>query len=200
VRALGGERGVRVLLTRDNDRQVSLMQRAAFANGSGAVVFVSLHVNASPSPISTGPEVASIGGLPPLAAPAEDRSMAVPLAGGGTRRIALVPWEEAQARHADVAAAFASEVGDLLRRVAPLGPRAVHTGALRPLAAVNVPAVLVELGYFSNPEEGKLLAGEMRQVALAQALVDAILVFDWTPPRPAPPAPRPPGAARSGGR
>ena len=54
VRALGADRGVRVLLTREDDRQVSLMQRAAFANGAGAAVFISLHANAGPSPVSSG--------------------------------------------------------------------------------------------------------------------------------------------------
>ena len=50
VRALAGERGVRVMLTREDDRQVSLMQRAAFANGAGAAVFITLHANAAPRP------------------------------------------------------------------------------------------------------------------------------------------------------
>jgi N-acetylmuramoyl-L-alanine amidase len=196
VRALGGERGVRVLLTREDDRQVSLMQRAAFANGAGAAVLVSLHANASPSPLSAGPEVASFGGAPappePLV-PFDDKSLAVPLMAGGSRRIVAVPWEFAQAGHVEVAAAFAAQLGEMLERVAPLGPRGVYQSLLRPLTAVNVPSVLVELGYVSNPEEEKLAAGEMRQVALAQAVVDALLVFDWTPPRPAP-------TVRSGGR
>ena len=36
VKALGADRGERVLLTREDDRQIPLMQRAAFANGAGA--------------------------------------------------------------------------------------------------------------------------------------------------------------------
>ena len=105
----------------------------------------------------------------------------MPVAGGGTRRIAAVPWEQAQARHAEVAAAFAKQVGAHLERVGPLGPRAVYRSPLRPLTAVNLPAVLVDLGYVSNPEEEKLVAGEARQTALAQALIEAMLVFDPAP-------------------
>jgi len=78
VRALGGERGVRVLLTREDDRQVSLLQRAAFANGAGAAVFISLHANAGPSPVSAGAEVASFAGSMPVApalTPAEERAL-----------------------------------------------------------------------------------------------------------------------------
>src|SRR5688500_13732304 len=123
VRALGGERGVRVLLTREDDRQVSLLQRAAFANGAGAAVFISLHANAGPSPVSAGAEVASFAGSMPVApalTPAEERALLVPVAGGGTRRIAAVLWDQAQARHAEVAAAFAKQVGAHLERVGPL--------------------------------------------------------------------------------
>ena len=186
LRALGAERGVRVLLTREDDRQVSLLQRAAFANGAGAAVFITLHANAGPSPVSAGAEVASFAGSTPATPPAtaaEERALSVPVVSGGTRRVAAVPWEQAQARHVEVGAAFARQVGEHLQRLGPLGPRAVYRSLLRPLTAVNLPAVLVDLGYLSNPEEEKLVAGEARQTALARALIDAMLAFD--------PAPRP---------
>ena len=195
VRALAGERGVRVVLTREDDRQVSLMQRAAFANGAGAAVLISLHANAGPSPVSAGVEVASFAGASPPTPPAtaaEERALLVPVTGGGTRRIAAVPWEQAQARHAEVAAAFAKQLGERLQRVIPLGPRGVYRSPLRPLSAVNLPAVLVDVGYLSNPEEEKLVASEARQAELAQALVEAMLAFDPTSkpiPRPAARAP-----------
>jgi N-acetylmuramoyl-L-alanine amidase len=180
VRALGADRGVRVLLTREDDRQISLMQRAAFANGAGASLFVSLHANASPSPLTIGAEVGSFSPSdPPVPVPApEDRSLLVPLTGGGTRRVALVSWDQAQAHHADVAAGLAQKIGERLGRVAPLGPRGVYQSPLRPLTAVNMPAVLVDLGYLSNREEEKLAAADPRQLALGQALVEAVLAFD----------------------
>jgi len=45
------------------------------------------------------------------------------------------------------------------------------------------------VGYVSNPEEEKLVAGEARQTALAQALIEAMLAFDPAP-KPAPRTPR----------
>jgi N-acetylmuramoyl-L-alanine amidase len=189
VRAVGAERGLRVLLTREDDRQVSLTQRATIANAAGAALFISLHANASPSPLTAGIEVASLA-VPPDAqsppapadasrpAPVEERSLTVPLVAGGTRRLTLVPWETAQIPHAPVAAAFAQQLGERLQRLAPLGPRGVYQSPLRPLTSVNVPAVLVDLGYVSNPEEEKLASGDQRQAAVAQALVEAILAFD----------------------
>ena len=183
VKALGADRGLRVLLTREDDRQISLMQRAAFANGAGASLFISLHANASPSPLTIGAEVGSFGPSDqPVPVPAtEDRSLLVPLTGGGTRRVALVSWEQAQARHADVASGLAQEIGERLERVAPLGPRSVYQSPLRPLTAVNLPAVLVDIGYLSNREEEKLAAADPRQAALGLALVEAVLAFDPSP-------------------
>ncbi len=180
VKALGADRGVRVLLTREDDRQIPLMQRAAFANGAGASLFISLHANASPSPLTTGAEVGSFP-VPdqPVPVPAvEDRSLLVPLAGSGTRRVVLVAWDQAQVRHADIAAGLAQEIGERLERMAPLGPRRVYQAPLRPLMAVNLPAALVDLGYVSNRNEEKVAAADVRQAALAQALVDAVLGFD----------------------
>jgi N-acetylmuramoyl-L-alanine amidase len=181
VRAAGADRGLRVLLTREDDRQLSLTQRAAIANAAGAVLFISLHANASPSPLTAGIEVASLASppdAPSRPAPADDRPLAVPLVAGGSRRVALVPWETAQIPHAAVAAAFAQQLGQRLQRLGPPGPRGVYQSSLRPLTAVNVPAVLVDLGYVSNTDEEKLVSGDQRQTAVAQALVEAILAFD----------------------
>ena len=49
--------GVRVILTRDDDRAVGADERAALANNSKADLFLSLHANAAPSPAVAGAEV-----------------------------------------------------------------------------------------------------------------------------------------------
>ena len=54
---LEGRMGVRVVLTRDDDRAVPLDARAAIANSSKANLFLSLHVNASLASSLTGAEV-----------------------------------------------------------------------------------------------------------------------------------------------
>jgi N-acetylmuramoyl-L-alanine amidase len=49
------------------------------------------------------------------------------------------------------------------------------------LTAVNLPAVLVDIGYLSNREEEKLAAADPRQAAVGLALVEAVLAFDPSP-------------------
>ena len=55
--AIEGRLGIRVLLTRDDDRLVPLDERASIANNNKADLFVSLHANASPRRSARGAEV-----------------------------------------------------------------------------------------------------------------------------------------------
>jgi N-acetylmuramoyl-L-alanine amidase len=45
------------------------------------------------------------------------------------------------------------------------------------LESANMPAVLIELGYVSNPEQEKLLNGEAFQNTFVQRLADAVVRF-----------------------
>ncbi|HMB78866.1 MAG TPA: N-acetylmuramoyl-L-alanine amidase, partial [Vicinamibacterales bacterium] len=54
---------------------------------------------------------------------------------------------------------------------------AVDRAPLRVLESANMPAVLVELGYLTNPEQAKLLATDVFQNTIVQALFDAIVKF-----------------------
>ena len=102
---------------------------------------------------------------------------ALPTFGGGSRDIELVPWDLAQTRHLDQSAAFA----DLLEQRSATACRwrrePVDRAPLRVLESANMPAVLIEMGYLTNPEQEKLLAGDAFQNAVVQALFDAIVKF-----------------------
>jgi N-acetylmuramoyl-L-alanine amidase len=65
----------------------------------------------------------------------------------------------------------------------PIGPRAWYQAQLKPLAAVNMPAVLVEIGYLSNADDEAALVSEERQNGMAQAVLDVVSVLtDGAPP------------------
>jgi len=53
----------------------------------------------------------------------------------------------------------------------------VQKAGLRALAGANMPAVLVEMGYLSNPDEEKRLASPDFQTNVAQALTEAVVAF-----------------------
>jgi N-acetylmuramoyl-L-alanine amidase len=178
--ALEARLGVRVILTREGDSVVGLDERAALANNNKADLFVSLHANASVRPAASGAEVfylslGEYGDEAQRAAAAPGESL--PVFGGGTRNIEVVPWGMAQVRHIDSSAAFAGRVEAALRTRVTMSPRSIMQAPLRVLVGANMPAVLVEMGFITNPEQEKLLAGDQYQNDVVQALMEAIIGF-----------------------
>ena len=109
---------MRVILTRDDDRPIGLDERAAIANNSKADLFLSLHVNAAPSPAVAGAEVFHLrldreGEDARRAAEAE--AVSLPVLGGATRAIDVIQWDLAQARHVDASAVLAGMLEQNLR-------------------------------------------------------------------------------------
>jgi len=173
--------GVRVLLTRDDDRVVPHDERASIANNNKADLFISLHANSSPNKSAKGAEVfyLSLDGLG-----AEARKLAenaepkpVPVLGGGTRDIDLILWDMAQARHLGESAAFAMLVEEELRRRVEMSSNPVQQAPFRVLVAANMPAVLVEMGFLSNPEQETQLTSDDFKNRVVQSLFDAVVRY-----------------------
>ena len=172
--------GVRVILTRDEDRLVSIDERAAAANNGKADLLVSLHANGALSGSPSGAEVFSErldreGEAVKRLAAAE--SVALPVVGGGTRTIDVVPWDLAQAQHVEASAMLAQVVEEELRQRVPMGQRPRQQGPMRLLSAANMPAVLVEMAYLTNRAQEKAAAGDEFKNAVAQAVYNAIVRF-----------------------
>ncbi len=175
--ALEARLGVRALLTREDDRTVYLDERAAFANNNKADLFISLHLNASVSQKPSGAEVffLSLDGYSPEAQRVAQREGAVlPSATGGDRTIEIILWEMAQLQHLEQSAAVAGLLEQSLRARVKMSPRAIQQAPFRVLVGANMPAVLVELGFVSNPAEEKLLGSHAYQLRLVDGIVDAV--------------------------
>jgi N-acetylmuramoyl-L-alanine amidase len=178
--ALEARLGVRVILTRDRDEAVGLDERAAVANNNKADVFLSLHVNASVRPSAAGAEVFYLSlddygdEAQKVAASAGE---ALPIFSGGTRDIEVILWEMAQARYIEQSAALARSIENSLRARVPMSPRAIQQAPFRVLVGANMPAVLVELGFITNPDQEKQLASDSFQNGVVQALVDSLVAF-----------------------
>jgi N-acetylmuramoyl-L-alanine amidase len=178
--ALEARLGVRVILTRDGDATVGLDERAALANNNKADLFVSLHANASMRASASGAQVFYLsldeyGDAAQRAAHADRESL--PVFGGGARDIELTPWEMAQARYIDESAALAQLVEGALRERVPVSARSLQQAPLRVLVGANMPAVLIEMGFVTNPEQEKQLRSEDFQNNVTQALVNSITRF-----------------------
>ena len=172
--------GVRVILTREADAAVGLDERAAVANNNKADVFISLHANASVRPAAAGAEVFYLSleeyGDEAQRAASAPRA-ALPVFGGGVRDIEVVPWRMAQVRHIDRSGQLAREIEAALRGRVTMSPRALMQAPLRVLVGANMPAVLVEMGFMTNPEQEAQLARAEYQNDIVQALVEAVIRF-----------------------
>jgi N-acetylmuramoyl-L-alanine amidase len=200
--------GVRVLMTRDGDQAVPLDDRAALANNNKADLFVSLHANASVRREVSGAQIYCLAGDQGT----DDGRQAagrhvLPTVGGGSRDIEVVPWELAQVRYLGESATLAGALEEQMRGRVRLSARAVQQAPLRVLAGANMPAVLVEVGFLTNPDEEQQLASDPYLRVLSQALLDGILryrelagrVRQGPAPAPGPEPPRPLAAGRKEG-
>jgi N-acetylmuramoyl-L-alanine amidase len=171
--------GVRVILTRDDDRVVGIDERAAAANNGKADLLLSLHANGALSGSPSGAEVFydRLDREGEAVRSAAAAAVALPVIGGGTRTIDVVPWELAQARHVEASAMLASVLEQELRQRVPMGQRPIQQGPMRLLSAANMPAVLVEMAYLTNGAQEKAAAGDEFKNAVAQALYNAIVRF-----------------------
>ncbi|MXZ70968.1 MAG: hypothetical protein F4Z04_05595 [Acidobacteria bacterium] len=195
--ALESRLGARVILTRTDDRGVPLDQRAAIANNNQADVFISLHANASLSEIPAGAEVfhLSIDEYGAEAREIAEREGEFLLAADGRQReIDMVPWELAQARYLFRSEFLADLVEEELAVRVPMNERPRTEAPFRVLAGANMPAVLIEMGYVSNPEQEAQLVDPVFQGSIVEALVAAIVRFrnrleqgDFLPPDVEPP-------------
>jgi N-acetylmuramoyl-L-alanine amidase len=172
--------GVQVILTREEDRRVSIDERAAAANNGKADLLISLHANGALSESPSGAEVFyerldREGEAVKRSTAAE--SISLPVVSGGIRTIEFVPWDLAQAQHVESSAMLAQIVEEELRARVPMGQRPRQQGPMRLLSAANMPAVLVEMAYLTNNAQEKAAASDEFKNSVAQAVYNAIVRF-----------------------
>jgi N-acetylmuramoyl-L-alanine amidase len=175
--AIEGRLGIRVLLTRETDRQVPLEDRTAVANNNKADLFISLHANASFRAATSGAAIYYAAFDPATASGAVAGVDRVPTFSGAMRDLELVAWDLAQTHHLDQSMTFASILEDRFRDRVPLAARPVDSAALGVIESANMPAVLVEIGFLTNPEQERQLAGAAFQNAFVQAVTEAVIRF-----------------------
>jgi N-acetylmuramoyl-L-alanine amidase len=156
--------GVRVVMTRERDRYLTLRERVRRANAAGADCFLSLHTNASPEHGRHGVEVYV---LEKQTAEVEARRAASKTSGVQSL---LAELGLLDAHRVSVSLATA-----ILGRLQP-GQLAKQAG-YDVLSGVNAPAVLVEMGFIDHPIEGPLLLQAETQRRIGEALAEGVFDF-----------------------
>jgi N-acetylmuramoyl-L-alanine amidase len=176
--------GLQVVLTRDRDVYVSLEERTAIANQARGDLFLSIHANAASARAARGIETfflsldASDDDARQLAARenAAFRDLTVPVVPEDDPLVAIL---------GDLAAAELLQQSDEFARLAQREVSALNGAPSRGvkqapfvvLMGLEMPAVLVEIGFVTNPGEAQELATERQRDRIAQALARATLEF-----------------------
>jgi N-acetylmuramoyl-L-alanine amidase len=171
-------RGHTVRLTREGDDSRALTDRTALANRLGAKVFVSLHANATTVSAVRGAETYYMS----LDETSTDEDAAAtadlenrPAAEGGQRSaLDLILWDLAQAEVLNESAALALRVQRRLNVTLDLRDRGVKQAPFVVLTGATMPAILIEVGFLSNPNEAVRLASNAHQQRLAEAIAGGI--------------------------
>lgn len=169
----------RVRLTRDSDAYVALSRRVAIAREADADLFISLHADAGADPATRGASVYTLseqgaGRAVREFTRSEDwhRSLNLPGRDPSVDRILLDMTQRAtQNRSAQLARTL---LGELDGADHPMLRRSHRDAGLAVLLAPDVPAVLLEMGFMTNPEDERMLNDSRARRRLMRAVADGI--------------------------
>lgn len=174
---LASDGRVRVAMTRDDDRYLSLEDRAELARRIGASLYVSIHMDSAPNPLARGATVYSLSDV------ASDEA-AAQLAATANAGTAIGKAEDGSVRAilADLAlrsqmTASADFAQRLVRNASgriELRPDPHKFADFHVLREAGVPAVLFEAGYISNVDDEAMLRSPQQRARIVAALAHTI--------------------------
>jgi N-acetylmuramoyl-L-alanine amidase len=176
--------GIRVLLTRRGDHFVPLRERTSFANREQADIFVSIHANAHRESASRGVETfflsseATDGAARQLAQAENDAlKLEKPPAGGRPDIVRTMLWDLAQSGYAIQSSRLAEIVQDSMTRALNIPNRGVKQAGFYVLGGAAMPAILVEIGFVTNPAEERRLRDSRYRDEIARAVFEGLAQY-----------------------
>ena len=179
---LNAVQGMRAMMTRDADFFVPLGQRVAKARRVQADLFISIHADAFFTPQARGASVFALsdkGASSSAARWMAQRENAADLVGGVNAKAA-----DATVMRTLLDMSTAAQIKDSLKlggevlthigKVGNLHKRKVEQAGFAVLKAPDIPSILVETAFISNPEEEARLSDPGYQAELAAALAKGI--------------------------
>lgn len=180
------DKAFKVVMTRDEDKTVSLQQRADIANNAGADLFISIHANANPKRNIRGWNVFFLAPAKNDSAREveqlensyflrENSAFRAHMEGSNDDNPVVgilnsMIMTEFQSESHDLAVMIDKE----FRRSLAHPPRGIDQAGFFVLNKVFTPSVLVETAFISNPTEEALLRDKKFQKQIAQSIAQAV--------------------------
>ncbi len=177
--------GVKVVYTRQTDKMLGptladdLQARATIANKAGGDLFISIHANAAPSTAARGVETLIMGETPKEQRYNENalfesnREDLIDMSDERTAAIVRAYIQNLQFIYGEYSMAIARCIERNYRK-AGRHVRGIKPQLLRVLYATDMPGVLTEIGFMSNPQELAYMKSEKGQAEIARSLFDAV--------------------------
>ncbi|MCX7929569.1 MAG: N-acetylmuramoyl-L-alanine amidase [Chlorobi bacterium] len=177
---------VRVVLTRHDDRFVELHRRGKIANQNGGKLFISLHCNAAPTKPhpARGIEVyvLSPARTDQAAAVASRENASIRFESDSIQYSALSAQQHivasvAQQGFLELSHLCAAILDSMITHRLGTVSRGVQSAGFLVLVGASMPAVLLEVGFLSNPDEEKLLRSAAYRDKLALTIAHGIAQY-----------------------
>ena len=181
-------RGITVVMTRTTDTLIALADRGHIANRAKGDLFLSVHVNAA-NPRWSKPSTARGFETYFLAeAKTEDEKRVEAMENevikfetkaDATRDdpLGFIIRDMAQNEHLRESSRLADLVQRSLKSVHPGPDRGVKQAGFRVLVTAFMPAVLIEIGYGTNPSDAAWMTTGARQREMAESIADAAVAY-----------------------
>ena len=181
--------GIDVVMTRTRDTLIALSDRGRIANRNQADMFVSVHVNAAPTTWRNAAQAGRGFETYFLAEAKTEEARRVEQMENESVRfetganapkgdpLSFIINDMAQNEHLRESMDLAESIQNGLRRIHPGPNRGVKQANFAVLRTSFMPAVLVEIGFGTNPEEAAFMSDPSKQRVLARAIADGALEY-----------------------
>jgi N-acetylmuramoyl-L-alanine amidase len=192
ARQVNATPGLKAYLTRDTDVFIPLVQRYQKARAAKADLFVSIHADSFTSPDASGSSVFVLsqrGASSQAARWLANQENAADLVGGVKLQdkddtLASVLLDLSQSATLKASEDMASQVLGGLKRLGPTHKGEVERANFVVLRSPDVPSMLVETAFISNPDEERRLNDPAHQAQLARAILDGVTSYFTRQPPP----------------
>ncbi|KRA74808.1 N-acetylmuramoyl-L-alanine amidase [Lysobacter sp. Root667] len=192
ARQINATPGLKAYLTRDSDVFIPLPRRAQLARQAKADMFVSIHADAAENRAAKGSSVYVLslkGASSQRARWLADKENSADLVGGvrlqeADNTLTSVLLDLTQSGHMKASEDAAAHVLDGLKRVGSNHKPQIERANFAVLRTSDMPAMLVETAFISNPDEERRLTDPAHQRALARAVLDGVNTYFTRQPPP----------------
>ncbi|WOB49622.1 N-acetylmuramoyl-L-alanine amidase [Xanthomonas hydrangeae] len=192
ARQINATPGMKAYMTRDTDVFIPLPMRAQKARAAKADIFISIHADAAENRSATGSSVyvlSTKGASSQRARWLADKENAADLVGGVRLQqtestLANVLLDLAQSGHMKASEDAAGHVLGGLKRIGNNHKPFLERANFAVLRTSDMPAMLVETAFISNPDEERRLIDPAYQRKIASAVLDGIDTFFTRQPPP----------------